>query len=186
MNENDQKEVILLIGLGNPILGDDGLGWKVVNEVEAILNNRESENSRPNIEVEYLSVGGLSLMEKMIGYKDVVVVDSIFTGNNSNGTVYSLPLSKIPNVSSSHTTSVHDTSLANAIQMGKKMGLILPKEVWIVAMEAENTHTFSEKLSPEIERMVPKAAALVVSLLEHNLWEEKLIYSTKNSTSVNS
>ena len=53
-------------------------------------------------------------------------------------------------------------------------------------MEAENTHTFSEKLSPEIERMVPKAAALVVSLLEHNLWEEKLIYSTKNSTSVNS
>lgn len=185
MNENDQSEVTLLIGLGNPILGDDGVGWKIVSEVEAILKSREFSTSRPEIEVEYLSLGGLSLMEKMVGFENVVVVDSIFTGNNPNGTIYSLPLSKIPNLSSSHTTSVHDTSLSNAIQVGKKMGLKLPQDIWIVAVEAENTHTFSEQLSPEIEEIVPKAAELVVNQLEHHLWEEMLIYSTENITSAN-
>ena len=186
MKEIDQKEVILLIGLGNPILGDDGVGWKIVNEVEAILNSREFSTSKPKIEIEYLSVGGLSLMEKMVGFENVVVVDSIFTGNNPNGTIYSLPLSKIPNLSSSHTTSAHDTSLANAILVGKKMGLKLPQTIWIVVVEAENTHTFSEQLSPEIEEIVPKAAELVVSLLEHHLWEEILIYSTESIASANS
>ena len=180
MSENDRSEEILLIGLGNPVLGDDGVGWKIVNEVEAILNSREFSTSKPKIKIEYLSVGGLSLMEKMVGFENVVVVDSIFTGNNPNGTIYSLPLSKIPNLSSSHTTSAHDTSLANAILVGKKMGLKLPQDIWIAAVEAENTHTFSETLSPEIEKVVPKAAELVMSLLENNLWEEKLFSCEEN------
>lgn len=186
MNEKDQKDIILIIGLGNPILGDDGVGWKIVTEVESILNSREFSTSRYKIDLDYLSIGGLSLMEKMIGYKNVLVVDSIFTGNNPNGTVYSLPLSKIPKVSTSHTTSVHDTSLSNAIEIGKKMGFKLPVDVWIVAVEAENTHTFSEKLSPEIEEMIPKAVELILSLLENNLGEEKIILGDVNFPSVKS
>jgi len=53
-----------VIGLGNPILGDDGVGWVVVHEIESRIG-----------EVDHLSLGGLSLMERLIGY-EVVAIES--------------------------------------------------------------------------------------------------------------
>ena len=57
------SEKILVIGLGNPILGDDGVGWVVAREVEIRLGASEY-----NIEVDCLALGGLSLMERLIGF----------------------------------------------------------------------------------------------------------------------
>jgi Ni,Fe-hydrogenase maturation factor len=53
-----QSEKTLVIGLGNPILGDDGVGWVVAREVE----DRLPQMDHP-VEVDCLSLGGLSLME---------------------------------------------------------------------------------------------------------------------------
>ena len=164
------KDTTLVIGLGNPILGDDGVGWRVVEKVEAelqIANGRE-------IEFEYLSLGGLSLMERMEGYFDVIVVDSIMTGSKPNGTIFNLPLSQLPNLQSGHTTAIHDASLATALDVGRKMGLELPEEVWVVAVEAEYVYDFSEELSPEVERAVPRAVELVKEILIKDLREEKI------------
>ena len=46
----------LVIGLGNPILGDDGVGWRVVEEIARKTADRN------DIEVDTVSLGGLSLM----------------------------------------------------------------------------------------------------------------------------
>jgi hydrogenase maturation protease len=53
----------IIIGLGNPILGDDGVGWKVVEELGKLDHSKSK-----SIEVDCLSVGGLTLMERMVGY----------------------------------------------------------------------------------------------------------------------
>ena len=113
-----------MVGLGNPILGDDGVGWRVVEEVSAQIGVEGRLNKA--IEFEYYSLGGLSLMERMEGYKDVIVVDSILTKSHPNGTIYSVPLSGLPDFSYGHTTAIHDASLATALEMGHKMGLVLP------------------------------------------------------------
>ncbi len=65
---------ILVIGLGNPILGDDGVGWVVAREVETCLGA-----SGQNVEVDCLALGGLSLMERMVGYQRVILIDSLNT-----------------------------------------------------------------------------------------------------------
>ncbi len=79
-----QSEKTLVIGLGNPILGDDGVGWVVAREVENRL--RKSDNkSDNNLEVDCLSLGGLSLMERMVGFQHVVLVDSLNTGQHPQG-----------------------------------------------------------------------------------------------------
>ncbi len=126
------------------------------------------------IEFEYYSLGGLSLMERMEGYKDVIVVDSILTKSRPNGTIYSLLLSNLPDFSYGHTTAIHDASLATALEMGHKMGLVLPDEVWVVAVETEFVYDFSEELSPEIEKAVPAAVKIVREILEQGLREEKI------------
>lgn len=170
------RKTTLLIGLGNPILGDDGIGWRVVEKAEEFLVARsEEEKKRHQIDILYLSLGGLSLMENMEGYKDVVVVDSILTKSNPNGTIYSLPLSKLPDFSSGHSTAIHDTSLATALTVGRKMQMELPEDVWVIAVEAEYVFDFSEELSPPVAAAVPGAVEILLEVLSKDIREEKVI-----------
>ena len=164
-------DTLLVIGLGNPILGDDGVGWRVVEVVQEKFN-RSNKSSRREIEFDFLSLGGLSLMERMNGYRNVVIVDSIITGKQPVGNIYSLPLEALPNLSAGHTTAAHDASLVSALQLGRKMGFDLPDEVWVVAIEVEQVLDFSEELSPTVAAAVSIAANTLIKVIDKNL-EEK-------------
>ena len=150
----------LVVGLGNPILGDDGIGWRVADAVRV----RE-----PNVEIDCLALGGLSLMERLVGYERVIIVDSIQTRDGRIGQVYRFALDDLPDLSAGHTTAVHDTSLQTALKMGRTMGAKLPDEVQIVAVEAERVYDFSEELTPQVAAAIPEATQAVVDLL--NSWE---------------
>src|SRR5512142_2116045 len=99
----------LILGLGNPILGDDGVGWRVAEAVQLLVASR-----RPPVDVEFASLGGLSLMERMLGYERVVLIDCMETGSAPVGTVRSMPLADLANPVAGHSASAHDTSLITA------------------------------------------------------------------------
>lgn len=153
------KYKILIVGLGNPILGDDGVGWRVAEKVQEKIGNQ------PHIDFEYLSLGGLSLMEHLIGYDHVIMIDAIVTGNYPLGTVLAFPLENLPNKALGHLSSAHDTTLQNALIVGKLMGAQLPEDIHIVSIEAENVYDFSEELSPSVGAAVPVAAQKVTGLI---------------------
>jgi len=146
----------LVVGLGNPILGDDGIGWRVADGLRAQI---------PDVEVECLALGGLSLMERLVGYERVIIIDSIQTRQGQVGQVYRFALDDLPDLSAGHTTAAHDTSLQTALKMGRAMGAPLPDEIHIVAVEAERVYDFSEELSPEVAAAIPKATQAVADLL---------------------
>jgi hydrogenase maturation protease len=158
----------LVIGLGNPILGDDGVGWVVAEQVRAALYHPETPvaESRP-VEVDCASLGGLSLMERLTGSERVILVDAIFSGTQPVGTVRQFPLCDLPDLSGGHSASAHDTSLRNALNVGRGMNILLPKDenVFIVAIEAKNVYDFSEELSPAVARAVPQAVQAVFALI---------------------
>lgn len=163
---------ILVIGLGNPILGDDGVGWKVAEALSeqlstATQNLVKDESSK--IEVDYASLGGLSLMERMLGYDRVILVDSMETGGNTIGSVRAFPLAALENPRLGHSASTHDTSLMTALQTAQTMGMDVPSRVHVVAIEAKNVFDFSEKLSPEVEKAIPVATQKVLQLLKEDL-----------------
>lgn len=150
---------ILVIGLGNPILGDDGVGWKIAEDIASRLG------SRGDVEVDCLAVGGLSLMERMLGYQHVILVDSIQTGNHPEGAVRAFRLQDLPNPLWGHSASAHDASLATALATAQLMGASTPCRVEIVAVETRGGLDFSEHLSPSIAQSVPNAAQMVLELL---------------------
>jgi hydrogenase maturation protease len=157
----------ILIGLGNPILGDDGIGWRVVKEFGKKLENLRADISNPiasaSIELEYLSLGGLSLMERLIGYRQAVLVDSIVTGQNPVGTVLSFEMDSLPKHSIGHLASSHDTSLGEAIEVGRRLGANLPIQIRVVAVETTISYEFSETLSQPVESAIPKAVQQVIN-----------------------
>jgi hydrogenase maturation protease len=150
----------ILIGLGNPILGDDGVGWKVIEQLQSHLQGEES------VVLETASLGGLSLMERMIGYERAILVDALATGQGPAGSVRVIPLEALPNPSGGHSASAHDVSLSTALQIAQSMGLPVPRRVEVVAIETDQVYDFCEELSPAVAAAVPHACEKVLELLE--------------------
>ena len=151
----------LVIGLGNPILGDDGVGWVIADKLRKEIN-------QPYLEFEFLSLGGFSLMERMVGYKKVIIIDSISSGNHSKGEIIQFSLNMLPNNSSGHTTSSHDTDLKTALNFGRTMNIDLPDEndVLIFGIETGNVYDFSDVISPEISKSIPQVIKLIKETIE--------------------
>jgi len=160
----------LVVGLGNPILGDDGVGWKVAEEVKRQLPLPPAplpkEEGSQEVDVDCLSLGGISLMEHLVGYQRAILIDA-FALDEPIGSILVLKLSDLPNYSAFHTTSAHDTSLQNAIELGRAMGAQLPDDVEIVGIATRRIYDFSEELSPPVADAVPFAARIVFDLLTH-------------------
>jgi hydrogenase maturation protease len=158
----------LLIGLGNPILGDDGVGWVVAEQVRSALSHPAAGIPDPQtVDVDTASLGGLSLMERLTGYERVILVDAIFTGTQPVGAVSQFLLDDLPDLSAGHSASAHDTSLRNALHVGREMDILLPTDenVTVITIEAEAVYDFSQELSPAVAAAVPLATKKVLEMI---------------------
>jgi hydrogenase maturation protease len=165
----------IVIGLGNPILGDDGVGWRVAEQVEKQLRQEDAsvhtsdperkQFSTNHIEIDCLAVGGLTLMEHLIGYDRAILIDAMTSGKAPQGTVSCFPLDELPNLAIGHLSSAHDTTVQNAIQVGRSLGAQLPDQIDVVAIEAQQVYDFSEQLSPPVAAALPEAVETVMELL---------------------
>ncbi len=149
----------LVVGLGNPILGDDGVGWQIASELQKI------KQLPTEVTVESLAVGGITLMEALIDYDRAIIVDSIVTREEPIGKVSCYPLDDLPNFTSGHMNSAHDASLNEALQMGRSLGAHLPGEIDVVTVEAHKVYEFSEELTPAVASAIPEAVRIILDLL---------------------
>ena len=181
---DDSPRRTLVLGLGNPIRGDDGVGWRVVEAVQVdldphpLLSLWERENigplpaifqmGRDRVEVDMLAGGGLNLMERLVGYDRAILVDAMQSGKEP-GRVQVFPLEALDNPSSGHLGSTHETNLLTALEIGRRLGAHLPLigEVLVVAIEAQQVFEFSEELSPPVAQAVTEAAQEVMNLLKN-------------------
>lgn len=157
----------IVVGLGNPMLGDDGVGWHVAEAVEKKLAD-------PTVEVDSLALGGIGLMERLVDYDRAIVIDVINTGQLPRGAVTSFPLEALANPFAGHLGSAHETNLQTALEMGRLLGATLPRQVTVVAIESPYVYDFSDTLTGPVAAAVPIAAELVLNLLESSLIEEEV------------
>ncbi len=166
----------LVLGLGNPILGDDGVGWRVVEAAQEAWERRTDERPMTNdekassfvlrpssaVEFDYVSLGGLALMERLVGCDRAILVDAIQTRDGVPGAIYRLTLDDLPTL---HADAVHDASLKAALTVGQQLGARLPQEIVVIGIEAVNLWDFSESLSPRVAASVGRAAEMVLAEL---------------------
>lgn len=148
----------IIIGIGNPLLTDDGVGLAVARRLEDALRGREA------VTVACLSAGGLRLVEAMAGHDRAILIDAIVTSSGKPGAVYRLTprdLGRTHNV-----PSTHDGSLPAAIELARLAGLKIPADIRIWAVEAGDVATFSESLTPAVAQAVPRVVQTVLQHLE--------------------
>jgi hydrogenase maturation protease len=149
----------LVVGLGNPILGDDGVGWRIADAVERTLGAVDG------VSVERAALGGLALMERLVGFDHAVIVDAAHCGRRPVGTVGCHSLEEWDDPAAGYTTSAHDTSLATALAAGRALGAALPERIDVVTVEIPAAFEFSESLSQDVAAAVAPATEHVLTCL---------------------
>ena len=148
----------IVIGIGNLLRSDDGAGLHIVEALR-------EENSGDKVDLrECLS--GLDVLDAVRGYDRIIIVDAIMSGGEP-GTLYTLSLKDLDEKHTLHSFSAHlNMDLPATIELGKKLfPHEVSEEITIVAVEAEDITTISDKCTPKVERAIPQAVKLIKRLL---------------------
>ena len=146
----------IIIGLGNPILTDDAVGPAVARLVHERLND-------PNAELREVAVGGIELVELLVGYDKAIVIDAIKTDRGRVGDCCLVDLEG--STSTRRTGMTHEVGLLEGLEFARRAGLEMPDYLCVYAVEVADPFTFSETMTPEVQAAVRPAA-------EHILAEE--------------
>ncbi len=155
----------LVLGLGNPILSDDGVGIHVVRAVAAQCQLAPL-TGLDDVTFTEASVGGLRLLDAIAGYEWVIMVDAIQTRDGKPGDIHRLHPNDLR--ASLHSGSTHDLSLPGALALGRGMGMMLPDDeaIVIIAIEVEDVLTFGEECTPVVQVAISTAVDMVLQELE--------------------
>jgi hydrogenase maturation protease len=145
----------LVLGLGNPLLGDDAVGLKVAAAV------RERVASRDDVAVEEETAGGLQLMERLTGYDRAILVDAI-VGHGAPGAVRRMGPEEVP---TQRTAVAHGIDLPAALALGRSLGLPMPAVVRVIAVEAVSVLEFRHDMTPAVAAAIEPAVAAVLEEL---------------------
>lgn len=135
-----------IIGLGNEFLSDDGIGVVVVRLVAERLAGL-------GITFQELSVGGLDLLDHMVGFDRCIIVDALTTGSRPPGTMFRFaqsPESELRPIASSH-----QIDLAQVLELGRVLGVEVPEDVSVYGIEAEDVTTYRSGLTNKVAESVP-------------------------------
>lgn len=157
------KPETVIIGMGNPLLSDDGVGIAVARAVAKRLN------LQMNISVKELHTGGIRLMEALYGFKRAVIVDAMLCGAPP-GTIQQFDPKKF--VTTKNTFSSHDTDFATAFELGHMAGVSLPDTLSFWGIEAREFDVFGEIFSDEVAAAIPLAVERIIA--EVSAWEDCL------------
>jgi hydrogenase maturation protease len=146
----------LVLGLGNPILSDDGVGIRVAQEIRGKLKD-------PQLTVAETSEAGLSLLDSIAGYDKVIIIDAIQTKQGNAGQIHRTGPEDFS--ATKHFSSPHQVNLITALELGKMLNLAMPQKITIFAVEAKDMTTFSEKCTPEVEKAIPEVVKMVLEEL---------------------
>ena len=112
-------------------------------------------------------MAGLSLLDLLAGYDRAIIVDAIQTVGGKVGQIYRLDPQAFD--STRHTCSPHDVNFATALELGNRLGLALPQQIVIFAIEVAEASTFSEECTPEVRRAIPVCVEMIIQELEGDL-----------------
>jgi hydrogenase maturation protease len=146
----------LIVGLGNPILTDDAVGPTVARLVHEQLND-------PAFDLCEACVGGIDLVELLVGYDRAVIIDAITTRDGRVGDCYRVDLDQTH--PSRRTGLFHEIGLVEGLEFGRRVGMKLPDTLHVYAVEVLDALTFGSEMTPQVLRAIP-------SVVEQILGEE--------------
>jgi len=148
---------ILILGLGNEVVGDESLGLILVNELR---------NERVFTEADYACTytGGLNLLDYIAGFDILFVIDTTCGNECQAGTIHHYKPETYRETL--HLSSEHDTSFLTTLETGKKLRLKIPGQIHVLAIEINRDLILEEKLSDIISGQYDKIRSEIIKFIK--------------------
>lgn len=147
----------LVLGMGNTLLSDDGIGIIIKRYLEHRFNNE------PGIDFVETSWGGFRIIDILSGYDYAVIVDAIKSANKPQGYIYHFKSEDF--LPTPRLTSCHDINFATALKLAETLNAKVPSDIDIFAVEVENNYIVSEQISPSLWKSIVKCSGEVIKRL---------------------
>ena len=146
---------VLILGLGNILLGDEGVGVRVIEQLF-------SHPLPDEIEVIDGGTAGYELINFFEGKEKVIIVDAVKT-DDTPGSVYKMDLSVVQE-DETVQLSLHQIGLKNVFKMASMMDL--NPEITLVGIVPKDYQDYNIGLSEEVEKAIPLAIETVLKEIE--------------------
>lgn len=156
LEPNAASGKILVLGLGNDILTDDAIGLEVVREVARRVEGDARVDVRETMEM------GLALLDFIVGYETLILVDSIQTGRAAPGHVHDLTQEHL---GAQPGRTPHFLGVKDTLLLGARLGLAMPDRVRILAIEVEDPFTLGSEMTSAMRYALPLAVEQVLALV---------------------
>ena len=130
----------LILGMGNPILSDDGVGGHVARALEGRFKNTD---------VRTIALIGLGLLDVITDYDRIFVIDAVQDRRYPPGTVVKLAAAE----GALHLFSSHGMHFFQMLQLGKDVGMAIPEVAGIYGVAIDFDCPFGENLSPLLAQL---------------------------------
>lgn len=149
----------MILGIGNTLYGDDGLGVRVAE-------NLSKYRLPPGVSVEVAELNGVDLVLRMEGWPRVILIDAVQMGTKP-GTWRRFKPEEVRLVAEGQGFSLHESGVASALELAQALGK-LPEQVIIYGVEPQ-TLEVQEELSPSVQAAIPE---LIQNILEE-IWKRE-------------
>ncbi|MBI5756798.1 MAG: hydrogenase maturation protease [Nitrospirae bacterium] len=145
---------LLILGLGNVLMGDDGIGIHIINELKKL-------NLPDSIDVIDGGTPGIELIDMLSTYRNVILVDAIkYWKGDSAGIKVVLP--DDIRYREDDDYSAHDIELTSVLRLMRTLDLAMP-EIKIIGMPAYNISP-AIGISEECKRFIPEAIEFIMEI----------------------
>jgi hydrogenase maturation protease len=147
------KEIVMsrirIIGLGNVLAGDDGVGILAARRLKARLEQPQADQAQVEVQVQVIEAElvGLEVLDLMEGADVVMLVDAARSGHPP-GTLHRFEVSDGPIGKTLFPHSTHALNAVDALELGRTLGT-LPPRVIVYGIEAGALRA-GDALSPEV------------------------------------
>ncbi len=146
----------LVLGLGNDLLRDDAIGLRVVRELHDRLP------SDAGVDLLESSEMGLALLDLVVGYQELFIVDAVQTGRAGPGHLHEIEgdaLRLLPRI------SPHFLGVGEMLALGRELGLAMPERVRIFAVEVADPFTLDTEMTPVLQVALPRVVEKLLAAL---------------------
>jgi len=143
----------LILGVGNLLLGDDGVGIHAVRELE-------SRALPPHVDVVDGATAGVDLLDLMRGYERVIIVDAV-EAREEPGSFFRFTPEDVTSEADAFPLSLHQAEIVKILELANYLGQALPPIV-IYGMQPKAL-SWRTNLSTALQARLPE---LVDAILE--------------------
>jgi hydrogenase maturation protease len=163
---------IAVIGIGQSLRGDDGIGPETVRRWTADFPQTATD---PRIQTLLLETPGLGLLDDLAGSDAVILVDAVSTGQPT-GTVRVFDPIPDTSLSAAEKTS-HGFGVVESISLARKTGARLPESLILIGVEG-GQYELGRSLSDPVRAALPVAVEKIQEIIT-NLLSTKSTKDTK-------